>query len=282
MTSRVDCHAHVFDPAHPFAANPRYIPEMCLRGTARQFAAVLDAHGFSHGLLLAAEPYGGDNGHVVDAVAAFPGRFKAIAVLRDFEVTERHLADLAAKGVVGIRINLALGPQMLTAPGFDRVLGVMGELGWLLDVHSIADDLAVASPLLGKVRVPMLFDHFGRPDPARGLEQAGFRALLRFGAEGRGFVKLSGPFRAGRAGYPYAETDTFVAAAIGAFGLERCMWGSDWPYVNMPERVDYGPPLSCLERWLPDAADRTTILWETPSRLFGFRAVSLVEQVAGA
>jgi hypothetical protein len=36
------------------------------------------------------------------------------------------------------------------------------------------------------------------------------------------------------------------------------------------ERIDYGPPLTCLQRWLPDAADRRRVLWETPSRLFGF------------
>ena len=272
MPPRADCHAHIFDAAYEFAPNPRYIPEPCLRGTASQFAAVLDAHGFTHGLILAAEPYGGDNGHVLDAVAAFPGRFKGIAVLHRFELTDRELADLSAREIVGIRVNLAMGTNVLQAPGFDRLLGAMRELGWLLDIHSIGDDLAAASHLLEKVPVPMVFDHFGRPDPERGLSQAGFQALLRFGQAGRGVVKLSGPFRAGSAQPPYRQADPFVEAAIRAFGLDNCVWGSDWPFVNLAERVDYGPPLACLQRWLPDQADQQKVLWEAPSRIFGFIA----------
>jgi predicted TIM-barrel fold metal-dependent hydrolase len=38
----------------------------------------------------------------------------------------------------------------------------------------------------------------------------------------------------------------------------------------MEQRVDYGPPLTCLARWLPDEADRQRVLWETPKHLFGF------------
>jgi predicted TIM-barrel fold metal-dependent hydrolase len=65
--------------------------------------------------------------------------------------------------------------------------------------------------------------------------------------------------------------DPFIEAAINAFTLDHCVWGSDWPFVRMDERVDYGPTLNCLGRWLPDAADRDRVLWETPSRLFGFK-----------
>jgi predicted TIM-barrel fold metal-dependent hydrolase len=39
----------------------------------------------------------------------------------------------------------------------------------------------------------------------------------------------------------------------------------------MDERMDYGPPATCLPRWLPDAKDREKVLWDTPARLFGFR-----------
>ena len=84
-------------------------------------------------------------------------------------------------------------------------------------------------------------------------------------------MKLSGPFRSSVEGYPYRDVDPFVAAVIQAFTLARCVWGSDWPFVRMDERMDYGPPLVCLQRWLPDPADRRTVLWDTPARLFGFR-----------
>jgi predicted TIM-barrel fold metal-dependent hydrolase len=61
------------------------------------------------------------------------------------------------------------------------------------------------------------------------------------------------------------------AFAIDAFTLERCVWGSDWPWVRMDERMDYGPVYACLQRWLPDENDRRKVLWESPARLFGFK-----------
>ncbi|MEA3157913.1 MAG: hypothetical protein QOK44_5502, partial [Betaproteobacteria bacterium] len=66
-------------------------------------------------------------------------------------------------------------------------------------------------------------------------------------------------------------TDPFIHAAIDAFTLDRCVWGSDWPWVRMDERMDYGPVYGCLERWLPDPEDRQKVLWDTPARLFGFK-----------
>jgi len=72
-------------------------------------------------------------------------------------------------------------------------------------------------------------------------------------------------------GYPYTDVDPFIAAAIAAYTLDRCVWGSDWPFVRMDERMDYGPPATCLPRWLPDAKDQQKVLWDTPARLFGFK-----------
>ena len=142
----------------------------------------------------------------------------------------------------------------------------------MLQVHLNKADLVEAAPLLRKAGVRCMFDHFGRPDTTKGIDQAGFRDMLEFGRSGEHVVKLSGPFRSSVQGYPYTDTDRFVTACIEAFTLDRCVWGSDWPFVRMDERVDYGPPLTCLYRWLPDEKDRRKVLWETPSRLFGFSA----------
>jgi predicted TIM-barrel fold metal-dependent hydrolase len=58
---RVDSHAHVFCPKYPFAADREYTPHPTQLGTAERFAAVLDAHGLTNGLLVGAGPYGSDN-----------------------------------------------------------------------------------------------------------------------------------------------------------------------------------------------------------------------------
>jgi predicted TIM-barrel fold metal-dependent hydrolase len=58
-----------------------------------------------------------------------------------------------------------------------------------------------------------------------------------------------------------------VQALLEAFTPDRCMWGSDWPFLRAPERIDYGLVLVLVERLIPDPGDRRKVLWDTPMRL---------------
>ena len=266
-----DCHAHVFgDQTYPYSPEATYIPHPSQAGTAAQFRAVLDAHGLTHGLLVGAGTYGSDNRCLLDAIASSGGRFKGIVLVKA-TVSQDELAGLADRGVVGIRINLVNhGLKPLIEPGADRLLAYLREMGLFCQVQFQRDELLEAAPILRKAGVRIMFDHFGRPAAERGVSQPGFQEMLAFGREGH-FVTLSGPFRASAEGYPYLDVDPFIAAAIDAFTLGNCVWGSDWPFVRMDRRVDYGPTYSCLQRWLPDPRDRQRVLWDNPQRLFGFK-----------
>jgi predicted TIM-barrel fold metal-dependent hydrolase len=270
-TGAADCHAHVFcGGAYPYSPDIVYEPHPSQAGTTAQFLAVLEAHGLTHGLLVGAGPYGADNRCLLDGLAAGEGRLKGIALARA-DISDHALPALADRGVIGIRFNLTThGMSQLVEPGADRLLARVREMRWFLQVHCEKDELVEAAPTLRRAGVRLMVDHFGRPDVARGLSHPGFQTLLELGRSGSAVVKLSGPFRSSVEGYPYRDVDPFVEAAIRAFTLERCVWGSDWPFVRMDERMDYGPPLVCLRRWLPDPGDRRAVLWDTPSRLFGF------------
>jgi predicted TIM-barrel fold metal-dependent hydrolase len=266
----VDSHAHVFSSIYPFQENPLYVPSANQLGTVKNFGAVLDSHGFTHALLVGAAPYGPDNRCLLDAIRQSKGRYKGIALIRP-DIPDRELATLNESGIVGARVNLiGNGLRQLEEPGAELMLHKMKELGWFLQIHCQNDDLALAKPLLLKAGIRIMVDHFGRPNPRLGIEQRGFQTLLEFGKWHNAVVKLSGPFRSSVLGHPYNDVDEFVHAAIQAFGLDRCVWGSDWPYMRMEERIDYGPPLVCLDRWLPDPKDQEKILCQSPARLFGF------------
>ena len=272
MSPSVDSHAHVFCGDLPFAAARVYTPEPCQAGTARQFRAVLDAHGVTHALLVGAQPYGTDNRCLLRSIAASGGRFKGIALVTP-GATQRELRALADGGVVGMRINLSTdGMRDLLAPGADRLLAQVREMGWFVQVHCEHDELVEAAPILRRAAVRAMIDHLGRPHAARGIDQPGFRALLELGREGDAVCKVSGPFRSSVEGHPWRDVDPFVEAVLGAFTPDRCVWGSDWPFVRMDERVDYGPALAWLRRVVPDEATRATLLWHAPARLFGFHS----------
>jgi len=120
--------------------------------------------------------------------------------------------------------------------------------------------------------VRLLIDHCGRPDIAAGLDAAAFQALLALGRDGRASIKLSGHSKFSRDSYPFADTWPFVRAIVEAYGLDACMWGSDWPFLRAPERLDYGPLLTLAETLFPDVGDRQTLFYGSASRLFGFDA----------
>jgi predicted TIM-barrel fold metal-dependent hydrolase len=273
---RVDAHAHVYDlQRFPLHASSGFHLQPNEVGTAEQFAAVLDAHGFTHGLLV--NPLGGygtDNRCLVDVLQRFGGRFKGVALVAH-GTPEAEFDRLHAAGVVGLRFNLSFEASPgLEAPGAERTLQLARERGWFVQVHyHHGDKFVQALPALRRCGMPIVVDHCGRPDASAGLDQPGFRALLELGREGNAWVKLSGAFRFGGA-FAYEAADPYAHALIDAFGIHRCVWGSDWPFLRASHRVDHAGLLVALARWLPDAADRDKVLGDNAMRLFGFAAAS--------
>ncbi|MEP7276962.1 MAG: amidohydrolase family protein [Betaproteobacteria bacterium] len=271
MSNGVDSHCHVFDTTlFPYSPDAGYRPPPQEAGTPAQLAAVLDAHDLSHAVLVnPTSGYGDDNRCMVAALRASGGRFKGIARVRP-GTASRTLTDLRDAGVVGFRLDLITdGVAVLHDAAMPGLLAQARDMRWLVQVQCEGDQLHEALPLLRDARVPLVFDHCGRPDALRGIDQAGFQALLEFGREGH-HVKLSGPFRFVNAFAPAAAVEPFVAALLDTFTPKRCVWGSDWPFLRLPLRMDYGPVLANLHRWLPDDRDRREVLRETPARLFGF------------
>lgn len=251
---------------HPSSGYDANTNEM---GSAEQFAQVLTAHGFTHGLLV--NPLGGygtDNSCLLDVLERYQGRFKGVALVAH-GTPEAEFERMAAQGVIGLRFNLNFPAcPGLSAPGAERTLLIARELGWFAQIHYEGDTLIDALPALRDSGLRIVVDHCGRPDTRLGVGQAGFKALLELGRQGQAVVKLSSIFRF--SSYPYTEVDDYVAALIDAFTLDRCVWGSDWPFLRAQQRIDHAGLIGALERWLPAAADREKVLSLNPVRLFGF------------
>ena len=266
----VDCHAHIIDLARfPVPAGRGYKPTAEERGTREEFCSTLDRHGLHHGLLVQLSGYGTDNSPILDAIAAYPGRFKAIAVI-DASFDDRRLEDLARAGVVGVRFNLpSYDPGALSGPEVPRLLERIKALGWVAQVYATDAQWLAAAPVLAASGVRVIVDHLGVYDIAGGTAQAGFQQVLRLGREGRAAVKLSSLFRISRVA-GHADLDPFVERLLSSFGVDNCLWGSDWPFVAVAERPTYADTMAPLQRWLPDRDDRDRVLARNPARLFGF------------
>jgi predicted TIM-barrel fold metal-dependent hydrolase len=275
----VDCHAHIFDlKRFPFQDSRGFDVPSNEQGNAEDYAAVLDAHGVTHALLV--NPLGGyglDNRCMLAAIAENPVRFRGISLL-SAEATDQQIKAMADAGVVGVRFNLNFdkSPSLYGRAG-ERALAIARDIGWLVQVHYEGETIIPALPVLLASRLTIVVDHFGRPEVSQGLSQPGFQALLELGRQG-GIVKFSAAFRTAQRQPSYSDLDPFAEALLQNFGLDRCVWGSDWPFLRARSRVDYGPQLAALSRWIPEPADRERVLWTNPSRIFGFRAEHLIER----
>ena len=270
---RIDCHVHVFDPARfPYRADTHYAPSGQEMGTAAQLEQVTDAYGTRHALLVGPNSgYGLDNALHARYDCA---RRRTLQGHRGRRTTTRAWASwrvLRRRGVVGVAWNV---PHY----GLDhyrdaeRLVHDLVALDMFVDLQVEHDQLVAIMPMLADSGVRILVDHCGRPTLDAGLDEPGFRALLELGATRRAFVKLSGLVKFSREPAPYQDAWPFVAALVDAFTLDHCLWGSDWPHLRAPARVDYGVLLHLALALLPDASDRRKVMWEVPRRLFGFTA----------
>ncbi|CAB3764826.1 amidohydrolase family protein [Paraburkholderia humisilvae] len=269
----VDTHAHVFVRGLPLAAQRRHAPEY--DATPEAYASYLQPHGLSHAVLVQPSFLGIDNHFFVDVMTRFPYRFRGIAVVAP-SVGDAELDALAQAGVVGIRLNLmGLPIPDLATREWRNVLSHINALGWHVEVHCEAVDLpAVVGTLLAH-RCTVVVDHFGRPSPELGADDPGFRYLLSVASTGRVWVKLSGAYRSVPSGSVHDRDGTelgarLAAPLLAAFTPARLVWGSDWPHTQHRQCVDYDTTRMALDHWVPNAAQRETILTRSPQTLYRF------------
>jgi len=267
---KIDCHIHVLDPVRfPYADDTPYRPSGQEIAPAAHLVRMLDTFDVRHALIVGTNSgYGTDSRILLDALRLGNGRFKGVAVVEN-DVDMSELERLKAAGIVGVAFNLPFyetGYYRNTA----ALLEKLADLGLFLQIQVENDQLLALLPLIEKSSVRLVIDHCGRPSVAHGLQQPAFQALLAIGRERDAFIKLSGYYKFSRQPHPYEDTWPFIIALVEAFTLDRCVWGSDWPFLRASERLDYGPLLAVLPLLFPYPDDQHRLLWRTPARLLGF------------
>jgi predicted TIM-barrel fold metal-dependent hydrolase len=260
----VDCHAHVMRRDLPLAPDRHSAPKRDC--TVEEYLALLDANGISHGVLTAPSFYGTDNSLLLGALDRAAGRLRGTVIVAP-DADRAALEAMGKRGAVGIRLNWfkrAALPDPASAE-YQRLFATIRDLGWHVEIYLEGPLLAGVLPRIGESGAKVVIDHFGCPDPARGVACPGFRRILEGVRAGGTFVKLSASYR--QSG---ADCRPYVDALLDAGGPQQLVWASDWPFVSHEDRVTYESCIDDLHRWVPDAATRRVILAETPVRLFGF------------
>lgn len=260
MTGPIDTHAHVFLRGLPMAPERRYAPDYDAPLPA--YLDILDANGIAAGVLVQPSFYGTDNSYLMDCLAAHPRRLRGVAVL-DPSADDAQFDVMTRAGVSGVRFNLiGAGPGVLDEPLRRGLLRRAAAFGWHVEVQADGPDWpAVLRALEGHDGL-IVADHYGRPDPAKGVACAGFLALLGEGPTGRIFVKLSAPYRCGG-----ADVRIYEDALVARLGHDRLLWGSDWPWTQHELGRDYA---ALAHAGASTAQPWSRVLAGTAAALFGF------------
>jgi len=229
---------------------------------------VLDAHGMSHGLLTAPSFYGTDNTLLLDALDRAAGRLRGTVIVAP-NIDRAALEEMSGRGAVGIRLNWFRRASLPdpTSAEYRRLFATVRDLGWHVEIYIEGPKLAALLPQIRDTGANVVVDHFGGPDPARGVACAGFQRVLEGVRAGDTFVKLSASYRQGG-----VDCQPYVDALLDAGGPQQLVWASDWPFLSHEDHVTYEDCVNDLNTWVPDTATRHVILAETPAKLFGFTA----------
>ncbi|MCG2644001.1 MULTISPECIES: amidohydrolase family protein [Bradyrhizobium] len=261
----IDTHAHVFHRGLKLAPGRRYAPEY--DAPLSLYLEQLDHNGMSNGVLVQPSFLGTDNSYLVDCLKQTNGRLRGIAVV-DPSISADELRALDKAGIVGIRLNLVGQPLPdLAASEWKGLLANVKAMGWQVEIQRNASDLAVLTPQLLDLSVTVVLDHFALPDPKLGVSDPGFQSVLKLGATRNVWVKISAPYRNGPAGESFAKEAYPLLRS--AYGLDRLLWGSDWPHTQFEATQTYAKNRQFLDILVADERERAQVL-SSPRPLFRF------------
>ncbi|WP_343739695.1 amidohydrolase family protein [Delftia tsuruhatensis] len=268
-----DAHLHVFDPRFDTRFWAEAPQAMRAHATAADYAQLRGAMGLERAVIVQPRAHGTDNRATLHAIQSLgAASTRGIAVVHP-ESTDAQLQALHDGGIRGIRFSLhtehdaAVRLDMLE-PLAERI----AALGWHVQLHWLASQIAAHAALLQRLPCTLVFDHMARLATDAGRHQPAFDVVRGLVQQGRAWVKLSGPYLNSRAGLAagYADCDALAQAWV-AEAPQRLVWGSDWPHVTEAAHPPQTPMLlALLSRWIPDAALRARVLVDNAAELYGF------------
>jgi 2-pyrone-4,6-dicarboxylate lactonase len=263
-----DAHVHVFGPGGRYSSvdQPHYtLPDGAPVLLERMTAAL----GIDRFAIVQPSYYGTDNRCMLDALVLLGERARGVAMV-DETIDDEALRLLHTKGVRALRLDLFLREQWPIAEiaaYVRRAIARVRGLGWHVQFYTPGYVVRDLIPYLEGFDADYVIDHMGYMLESDGLTRADFDRLIAAVRSGRGWMKLSGPYRVAKDGN--FERLRPLARAIVDAVPERTVWGSDWPHIPMGER-DTGELLNLLADWVPDEPARNRILADNPARLYRF------------
>jgi len=245
--------------------------------TGDQMVAAMDAVGVDGAILVSPFAlYRYDASYALEVGAKYPNRF---GLVKPVDPNDPAVADTVAEwaatpGTVGVRImlNAEVSPDPAD-PGVNRVLAAAAQSS--LPVNLLAWGRLDQARELGarNPNTQLVIDHLGLqqpfapPPPAE--PWADVPKVLELASQPNIAIKISGACTLSHEPFPYPDIWEPVGRILDAFGLDRCMWGTDWTRAVDLLTFEQGVEAFRVTDRLSDG-DRATLMGGTLTRIYNW------------
>ncbi len=291
MPNVVDGHLHLFrevSEAFPRTAYP-IMAEPEREELAEKLIVEMDAAGVDHAIVV---PLSRNDEYLNEVLRAHPSRFAGVGCydhdqpgVADVEA-RLAITDLQGLRLFGLNAQEGATPDSLACLPVLELMAERGMAVWfygdevqlsalglvmrrLPDLKVVLNHLAFLPDMLAEMRV----DEHRRPHFDVALPPSGLPAVEALAAEHQNlYAHFSGHYAFSGEPYPYRDLQEVGERLVAAFGAERMLMASDWPWIEF--EPGYAEVLGVVDRLLPDLspAERDAIRGGTALGLFRFSA----------
>ena len=274
-TPTIDCQVHCFERNHPGRPWQGHLegPEEV---TGVDMVAAMDAVGVDGAILISPYSlYRYDSSYVLDVYAQHPGKF---GLVRPFDpesqTIDQDIAQwTATPGVVGARVMLGAQEYDASHPGLNAIFSAGARAGVPVNVMAsgklpLLRELARRNP-----NTQIIIDHVGitqpffPPPPDEPF--AGLDNVLETAALDNVAIKISGACTLSHEPFPYVDIREPLGRVFQAYGLERCLWGTDWTRAVRLLTYEQGVEAFRAPDWLSDS-ERSILMGGTLTSIYNW------------
>ena len=273
----IDAQVHAYErnhPGRPWHAVLTGPPEV----TGDQMVVAMDAAGVDGAILVSPfTMYRYDASYALEVRKRHPGRF---ALIKPVDPADPAVAEVIADwkrapGAVGIRMLLVRGglSEDPADPGLNGVLATAARLSLPVNLH-IAGRFDQGLELIRRnPDTQIIIDHLGlvqpHEPPVPAEPWAELPKVLILANQRNVAIKISGACTLSREPFPFRDIWDPVCRVIDAFGIDRCMWGTDWTravkFLSYAQGVDAFRATDRISE-----SDKAELMGSTLARIYGW------------
>ena len=247
----IDSQVHAYEantPKRPWHSVPNWPPHV----TGDEMVAAMDKVGVDGAIFISAfSLYQYDASYAVEVQRKHPKRF---AIIKPVNPADPKVGEVIAEwkkqpGAVAVRIMMTTREAGLRPddPGLDRIAREAARHGFPVNVLFWGNLEAGATLIDRHPNTRFIIDHMAiqqprTPDARPAQPWADLPKVLELAKRPNALIKVSGACTLSHKPYPFPDIWDPIRRLIDAWGVERCLWGTDWTrafaVVNYEQAVE--------------------------------------------